>query len=194
MPAAEHEAGQIVVVGASAGGVAALRTLLTALAPGFGGPVIVVLHTRDADIDSLVRLFAQASKLPVQEARAGETPAPGHVYLAPGNYHLLLERERRISLSVDEKVCFARPSIDVLFSSAADAYGAAAIGVVLSGSNEDGARGLAAIRGVGGIGLVQDPLEAEEAAMPQAAIRIAGADAVLSLSALADRLNLECRR
>ncbi len=185
------DGGRIVVIGASAGGVAALRTLLGALAPDYPYPVVVVLHTRETQIEGLVSLFARSCTLPVLEAQAGEPLAAGCVYLAPGDYHLLVERDRRFSMSVDDRVCYVRPSADVLFLSAADAYGRATIGVILTGTNDDGARGLAAIRSAGGIGLVQDPQEAEEPAMPEAAIKLAGADAVLPLHQLAERLHLE---
>lgn len=183
---------RLVVIGASAGGVAALRTLLSSLKSGFAAAIAIVLHTRDSDVSSLAQLLGRGCPLPVQEAVAGARLESGIAYLAPGNYHLLIERDGRLALSVDERVCYVRPSADVLFESAVDAYGAATIGVVLTGTNADGAQGLAAIRAAGGLGLVQDPQDAEEPAMPEAAIRIAGADAVLPLPALAERLNREC--
>ena len=184
----------LVVVGASAGGVAALRTLLAGLSPAFAWPVAIVLHTRGDHVDTLARLLGERCPLPVREAGAGLRIENAQIYIAPGGYHLLVEHAGHFSLSADEKVCFVRPSADVLFSSAADACGAGVIGVVLTGTNEDGARGLAEIRARGGRSYVQDPQEAEEPAMPQAALRIAGADAVLTLDALARRLNQECLR
>lgn len=189
MPA---ELPRLVVIGASAGGVAALRTLLARLAPDLNAAVAIVLHIGADHVDGLVHLFNDVSRLPVQEAASGMLLRAGQVYLAPGGYHLLIEKSGQLALSVDEKVCFVRPSADVLFSSAADAGGAAAIGVILTGSNSDGAQGLAEIRACGGLALVQLPQEAEEAAMPRAALNLSGADAVLALTAIAERINQEC--
>jgi two-component system chemotaxis response regulator CheB len=184
-----HE--RIVVIGASAGGIAALRRLLGGLDRRFGWPLAIVLHTGSADFAALLDVLGAPCALPLSEARHGEAITGGHVYLAPSGYHLLTERDHRFALSVDEKVCFARPSIDVLFSSAADAYGAGAIGTVLTGTNDDGARGLADIRRQKGLALVQALDDAEEPAMPAAALQVAGADALLDADALAQRLNLE---
>ena len=188
-PAPEH----LIVIGASAGGIAALQRLLGALRADLDWPLLVVLHIAESDISGLVALLAAHSALPVVEARHGSTPGPG-VHLAPGNYHLLIERDGRLALSIDERVCHARPSIDVLFESAADSIGAGTIGVILSGANDDGARGLARIRTAGGLALIQDPLEAEYPVMPGAALQHAGADAVLPLAALAARLHQEFER
>lgn len=181
---------RIVVIGASAGGVAALRLLLAAFDADFGWPVVIVLHIGSGDIGGLIEVLQAVSPLPVVEARAGEAPRAGTVHVAPGGYHLLLEAERSFSLSVDERVCHVRPSADVLFSSAADAYRSGAVGVVLTGTNEDGAQGLADIRIRGGLGFVQDPSDAEEPCMPRAAIA-GGTDAILPIEALARRLMTE---
>ncbi|MES0874336.1 chemotaxis protein CheB [Sinimarinibacterium thermocellulolyticum] len=179
----------VIAIGASAGGVTALRRLLGALRPPFAAAVVVVLHIRESTVDALVGVLARDCRLPVVEALAGERIEAGRVHLAPGNYHLLIERDGCFALSVDDRVHHARPSVDVLFASAADACGARLTGVVLTGSNDDGAQGLAAIRARGGTALVQAPHEAEAPQMPAAALRIAGADATLPLDDIALRLN-----
>ena len=180
---------RLVVVGGSSGGVDALRVLLGALRPDFGWPIIVVLHVADSDISGLVSLLGSSSVRRVVEAQHGQ-PLSAAVHLAPGNYHLLVEPDWTLALSVDARVAHARPSIDVLFASAADSVGARAIGVILSGANDDGARGLAQIVKAGGLALVQDPAEAEVAIMPAAAQKLGGTVA-LPLQALAARLNAE---
>ncbi|MBV8063356.1 MAG: chemotaxis protein CheB, partial [Nevskia sp.] len=167
----------------------ALRLILPALPADYPWPVIVLLHFsagyRDLRLDSLL---GRIGPLPAREAEARELARPGVVYVAPAGYHLLLEKDLRFALSVDEKVSYVRPSADVLFESAAEACGARCVGVILTGANEDGAEGLAAIRRRGGLALVQDPAEAGAPQMPEAALRVAGADAVLKLRGLASRL------
>jgi two-component system chemotaxis response regulator CheB len=126
--------------------------------------------------------------LPLQEAFDKVAIEPGHVYVAPAGYHLLVEPGRTLALSVDEPVNFARPSIDVLFESAAYVYRARLLGIVLTGANDDGARGLATIRASGGYAWVQRPDTAVASVMPASAIEIAGADRVLELRQIADEL------
>src|SRR3546814_4421169 len=116
---------------------------LGALEPDFNWPIVIVLHIGSSNGDHLVEVLAATSALPVIEARPGAAPRPGTVHVAPGGYHLLIEDDRRFSLSVDARVRHVRPSVDVLFSSAADACGAAVVGIVLTGTNDDGAQGLA---------------------------------------------------
>jgi two-component system chemotaxis response regulator CheB len=120
----------------------------------------------------------------VKEAEEKETAVPGTVYVAPANYHLLLEDDRTFSLTLESRVRFARPSIDVLFESAADVYGSRLIGIILTGANDDGSRGLAAIKKRGGLAVVQDPTGAEVDTMPRAALRAAEVDFVLPLVAI----------
>lgn len=179
----------LVVVGASAGGVLALRSLLPGLRADLAASLVIVLHIRESGVDSLIDLLNQGSGIPVREALHGAAIEKGFAYIAPGNYHLLIERQGCFALSVDDKVCHARPSIDVLFASAADAWRDRVVGVVLTGSNEDGARGLAEIRARGGRAWVQSPDEAEAPQMPEAAIRLAGADAVLPLADISRSIN-----
>ena len=189
-PASER----LIVVGASAGGIGALQRLFRALRPDMQWPIAVVLHVGNADIGGLIDLFKRDSALPVQEAEAGASIEPARIDLAPGGYHVLVEHDRCFSLSLDERVCHSRPSVDVLFSSAADAYASHAIGIVLTGANHDGAAGLADIRERGGLGIVQRADDAEVPTMPQAALKLAGADAVLDVEQIAAFLQREFDR
>jgi two-component system chemotaxis response regulator CheB len=157
----------LVVIGASWGGLAALRAVLASLPPGFPAPILVVQHRGDEE-SALAELLARGCALTVREAEDKDRLAPGTVLIAPHGYHLLVEGDEAI-LSVDDPVRFSRPSIDVLFESAAE-HGDRAVGVVLTGSNADGAAGLAAIRRRGGIAIVQEPESAERPQMPRAAI------------------------
>ncbi len=173
---------RLVVVGASWGGLRALGVLLGGLPADFPAPVVVAQHRgEDQSGDLLGELLARRSLLPVREADEHHDLEPGRVLLAPPGYHLLVEHGH-VELSVDEPVHFSRPSIDVLFESAAATRRADAIGVVLTGANADGAAGLAAIVAAGGTGLVQDPAEAERSEMPAAAAAAAPAARVLPLA------------
>ncbi|HEU4535771.1 MAG TPA: chemotaxis protein CheB [Polyangiaceae bacterium] len=174
-----------IVVGASAGAVAALLRILPALPAGFPAPVLVVVHLPASRPSLLAELFASRCALRVVEAEDKVRPEAGAVYFAPPDYHLLVEPDGRLSLSVDDPVNFSRPSIDVLFESAAQAHGAALVGVVLTGASGDGARGLAAVRRAGGRALVQTPREAFATAMPIAALRSVPDALVLPLDEIA---------
>ena len=176
-----------VVVAVSTGGIQALRRLLSALPDDFPLPIVIVLHTATSDGYGLCEVLQTHSSLPVAIAEMGEKPGPG-VYLAPPGYHLLIERDHRFSLSIDDKVCFVRPSADVLFETAADAWTDRLIGVVLTGANDDGARGLRQLRLRGGYAIVQALDDAEMPSMPEAALRLAGADELVPLAAIAPRL------
>ncbi|MFI4980902.1 MAG: chemotaxis protein CheB [Nevskiales bacterium] len=180
---------RVVAIGASVGGLEALKQVLGALPADYPWPVIALLHTsagyRGTRLDTLL---GQRCALPVREAEARRSLEAGVVHIAPAGYHLLVEQDLRFSLSVDEKVSYVRPSADVLFESLAEAVGARAVGVILTGANDDGAAGLAAIRARGGLAIVQDPQEAQAPQMPQAALRVAGADHVLRLEAIGARL------
>lgn len=177
------------VIGSSAGGPAALHELLPRLGPRLSGPVIVVSHIgRDAG-DLLARGLARACAMPVRMAVERQAVEAGVVHVAPGDYHLLIEPGFRFAYSVDERVCFSRPSIDVLFASAAMAYQKELVGVVLSGANSDGAEGLGTIRQFGGKALIQDPGEATVPTMPLAAMERAGADFCAPVAELALRIN-----
>jgi two-component system, chemotaxis family, protein-glutamate methylesterase/glutaminase len=177
----------IVGIGSSWGGLAAMSQLLGGLPGDFSVPIVVVQH-RSSDSDRLLAdLLQDATDLTVSEAEDKEPLTAGTVYIAPANYHILVE-DGFLSLTLDAPVRFSRPSIDVMLSSAADTYGATAIGVVLTGANEDGARGLADIVKRGGCALVQDPRTAEIAIMPHAALKAVPSAQVLQLEALAPRL------
>lgn len=186
------EAPKAVVMGCSAGGMRAMRTILADLHAQFPWPLVAVCHTGSEDVGTLCDLLAMVSALPVEEAREREHPRRGVVHVAPSGYHLLFERCGRLSLSVDDRVAFARPAIDVLFETAAEACSGGLIGVVLTGANADGAAGLRTLRKRGGIGIVQDPDDAEVAAMPEAALATAGADYCVPLREIAPLLNRLC--
>lgn len=159
-----------IVIGVSSGGVQALSALLGALPAKFALPIVVVQHISPEAGDGLARLLDAHGPLRVKEADEMELPIAGHVYLAPPNYHLLVEPDGHLALSADLPVSYARPSVDVLFETAAEAWGAGLIGVILTGANHDGSRGLARIKARGGLAIVQDPADAEAPQMPLAAI------------------------
>ena len=185
-------AGKIIVVGTSAGGLAALQVLLPGLSEEFPSPVVVVQHRSKEPGSRLCDFLQKSSRLPVGEPEDKEPIRPGRVYLAPRDYHLLIEAGS-FALSTEAPVYFARPSIDVLFESAADAYGDEVVGVILTGANGDGARGLARIKDAGGLALVQEPSTAQAREMPEAAIAATGVDRVLPLREMAPFLNDLCR-
>jgi two-component system chemotaxis response regulator CheB len=177
----------IVVIGGSWGGMRAVSQILGALPGDFPAPVIVVLHRADDSTDALGDLLDRQAAITVREAEDKAVLAPGCVRLAPAGYHLLVEAGH-CSLSTDAAVAYSRPSIDVSLESAAEAYGAGTVGVVLTGSNADGAAGLAAVRRAGGMAIVQDPATAERSAMPSAAIAAAHPQHILPLDAIARTL------
>ena len=183
---------QAIVIGCSAGGLTALESLFAAIDPVLPQPIAVCCHTGSATVDMLCELLAKHATLPVEEARERAPMRGGVIHVAPSGYHWLVETSRRFSLSVDQRVSFARPSIDVLFESASEAYRDALIGVLLTGANSDGADGLVHVRQAGGIAVVQDPADAEVPAMPAAALQRAGADHCLPLAAIAPLLNRLC--
>ena len=180
-PAARPPA-ELIVIGASAGGVSTLLTLLSPLPAGFRLPIVALLHLLPRRESRLCSVLSHALSLPVREPVDKEVLQPGHVYVGSPDYHLLIELDRSVSYSGEPPVSFARPSIDVLMTSAADAYGPAAVGVLLTGANADGAEGMAAIRACGGITLVQDPADAEVPTMPEAAIARCRPDHILPLN------------
>lgn len=173
-----------IVVGASAGGVEALSALLGALPARLDAAVLVVLHLPRGRRSLLAEIFGPRCAVPVVEAGDKDPVRPGTVYLAPPDYHLLVDAGPCTALTVDAPVNYSRPSIDVLFESAADLWGRRLAGVVLTGANQDGAEGLAAVRRAGGITLVQDPADAQAPLMPSAALRLGPADRVLPLAGL----------
>jgi len=175
---------EILVIGTSRGGFDALKTLLSGLPENFSLPVAIVQHRHRTSDSQLASYIQKRSNLPVADADDKEQIRPGHVYLAPADYHLMIEKNHFV-LSVDDPVHYSRPSIDVLFESATDSYRERVIGVILTGANRDGATGLRKIKENGGMALVQDPDEAEAPEMPRAAIAETNVDRVLPLSKIA---------
>jgi len=175
---------EAIVMGASAGGVSALLTVMACLPKDFAIPLICVLHLPDDHDSHLAEVFSRKLGRPVREARDKESIEPGIIYVAGPGYHLSVERDRSLSLSQEERVHFSRPSIDILFESAADAYGANLAGVLLTGANEDGAAGLARISQYGGLSIVQDPAQAQVSAMPAAALALHRPDHILPLNGI----------
>jgi two-component system chemotaxis response regulator CheB len=173
----------IVVVGVSLGGLHALQVILASLPGDFSPAVVIAQHREPGSSDMLQEILQRYSVLPVHEAEDKEAILPGHIYLAPADYHLLLE-PGYFTLSTVEPVNYARPAIDVLFESAADSYGKEVVGVILTGMNNDGAQGMAAIKQRGGLAVVQDPATAEAPAMPEAALAQTRVDQVLPLTAI----------
>lgn len=177
-----------VVIGASAGAVQALLTLLPALPATFRLPVLVVVHVPPDRANVLVPLFQSKCRLTVKEADDKEPVAPGVIYFAPSDYHMLVETDGDLALSTDEHVNYSRPSIDVLFESAADAYGPALAGIILTGANHDGAAGLKAVMDAGGLGIVEEPAGAYASAMPHAALQACPSATTMTLDAIASYL------
>lgn len=171
-----------VVIGASAGGLQTISTLLPVLPKEFPLPILIAQHRLPSSDDFLAKALDQLSPLCVKEAEDKEPLRPGFAYIAPANYHLLVERDETLCLSVDPKVNWSRPSIDVLFESAAAVWGAGVISVILTGANDDGARGTAFIKQNGGLTIAQDPATAEHPTMPQAAIDTTAVDHILPAS------------
>jgi two-component system chemotaxis response regulator CheB len=171
-------------MGASWGGLAALEHVLAGLPRGFRVPIAIAQHrSPDGGSAGLARLLDVHTELSVVDAEDKQPIEPGHVYLAPPDYHLYLEPDG-FALSIDDAVLYSRPSIDVLFESAADQYRDRLVAVILTGANEDGAHGIATVKRLGGYTIVQNPAEAERAEMPRAALRAIVPDKVLSLAAI----------
>lgn len=179
---------QAVVVGASAGGVEALLKVFGQLPKGFGVPILVVLHLPDERDSQMAQVFGHRLAIPVQEAQDKQNIQPGTLYVATPGYHLSVEADRSLSLSLEEPVHHSRPSIDVLFESAADVFGPNLLAVVLTGANNDGAQGLARVRELGGITVVQDPDEAQVSTMPEAALALQEPDHILTLQGIGQLL------
>ena len=172
---------QIIVIGGSAGAMAALTKLLPVFPTGYPLPIVIAQHLHPWQDDYHLEHFGDQCALPVKEARDKESIEAGTIYFAPPNYHLLINDDKTFSLSIDDKVNYARPSIDVLFESAVDVYAPWLVGVILTGANNDGAEGLRLIKERGGLAIVQDPQTAESAYMPKAALAATKVDYVLPL-------------
>ncbi|WP_303828639.1 chemotaxis protein CheB [Asticcacaulis taihuensis] len=187
-PSLKEAAPQAVVIGVSAGGLNALSAILPQLPADYPLPVMIVIHLPPDRNSVVAELFDEKCALTVREAEDKEDILPGHVYFAPPDYHLLVEADHRLSLSSEEPVLFSRPSVDVLFETAADVYGEGLIGVILTGANPDGAAGLKAVMTAGGRGLVQRPDLSYASAMPEAALEFSPQAEALSLEQIAEKL------
>jgi len=189
---------EAIVIGVSSGGMNALKFIFSALPANFSIPIIIVQHVSARSDNEWITLLNGKSNLTIKEADEKEKIAcppeqlfgreSANVYVAPANYHLLIEKDRTFSLTIDEPVNFARPSIDVLFESAAEAYRDKLIGIVLTGSNNDGAKGIKLIKECGGLTIIQDPKTAESSAMPASAIAAIEPDYILSLEKIVQLL------
>lgn len=170
----------VIVLGASSGGMEVVKSIVTVLPGDFSLPIVIVHHLPDSPNSGWADLLNERSQVKVKEADEKEKIEAGTVYLAPANYHLLVEADLTLTLTIDERVNYARPSIDVLFETAAESCRGELIGIVCTGANGDGAQGLRHIKQNGGLTIVQDPETAEAKSMPLAAIRIANPDFILS--------------
>lgn len=179
---------RLIVIGASAGALEALSDILPHLPQSFPLPVVIVVHLPPDKESMLSEVFDKKCRLTVKEAEDKEFLSPGTIYFAPPDYHVLLERDGSLSLSSEEPVLFSRPSVDVLFETAADAYGDGLVGVILTGANEDGAAGLRKIVDCGGRALILQPDKAFARAMPDAAIRLCPEGEVLNAGDLRERI------
>lgn len=179
---------EAVVIGVSAGGMEALRSMLSSLPGDYTLPLIIVQHMHPNSDNFLAYYLNENCPLTVKEAEEKERLKAGIVYIAPPNYHLMIEEDRTFSLSITESINHARPSIDVLFETAADVFGSKLIGIILTGANSDGSLGLKRVKERGGLTIVQDPATAEVESMPRAAITATEVDYVLPLEQIASYL------
>ena len=172
---------EAIVIGVSSGGMTALKFLFSTMPVDFSIPIIIVQHIGPHSDSKWIKLLNNNSKLSLKEADEKEKIEYGKVYIAPPNYHLLIEKDKTFSLTIDERVNYSRPSIDVLFESAAEVYKNKLIGVILTGSNNDGTNGLKRIKEYGGLTIAQDPESAESSYMPASAIAGVQMDYILTL-------------
>lgn len=179
---------EAIVIGVSSGGMNVLKIITAALPIDFKIPIIIVQHIGAHSDSKWIQLLNEKSTLLIKEADEKEKIEKGTMYIAAPNYHLLIEKDKTFSLSIDERVNFARPSIDVLFESAAEAYREKLIGIVLTGSNNDGTKGIIRIKECGGLTIIQDPKAAESPYMPKSAIDAIEADYILSLEGIVELL------
>ena len=177
-----------IVIGVSAGGFDALDILTRQLPVGFSLPIIIVQHRIAENDGYLAQHLNLNAAIEVKDVIDKEPICSGIVYIAPPDYHLLIERGLYLSLSKDDKVNYSRPSIDVLFESAADIYRKSCLGIILTGKNQDGSMGLAQILAAGGVAIVQDPQSAKASEMPKAAIKKVPTAVILNLSGIASYL------
>ena len=177
-----------IVIGSSAGGLNALKIIFSALDKNFKIPIIVVQHISPHSDNYITTYLDKNSRVNVKEAEEKEAIKEGNIYFAPPNFHLLIERDKTFSLSTEERVNYARPSIDILFETAVYAYGKHLAGIILTGANHDGANGMRLIKQYGGLTIVQDPKNAEVDTMPTCAINATQIDHILSLKEITRHL------
>jgi len=186
---AESKVGyEMVLIGGSAGSVEVLLKIIPKLPANFPMSVLIVVHRMKTDEDILLGLLQAKSMINVKEAESNEILEPGTVYLAPADYHLLIERDKSVTLDFSEKVKYARPSIDVTMQFAAKVYKSNLIGILLTGANDDGANGMKAIQDHGGYTIIQDPESCEVKIMPEAAIKLTEPAEVLNVEAIINKL------
>jgi two-component system chemotaxis response regulator CheB len=179
-----------VVIGGSAGSLEVLFQLLPLLRRDLSASIIIVLHRRSIGDSTLSELLGTKTVIPLQEAEDKDPLLAGHIYLAPSDYHLLVENNYTLSLDYSEKVNFSRPSLDVTFESAADVFGRDAVGIILSGANEDGTEGLRMLKKSGGVVIAQNPETAQIPVMPLNAINNIDVDHIFDIEQMADFINM----
>jgi len=180
---------QLIVIGGSAGSLDVLLHVIPKLKANFHIPIVLVLHRMNSYDSTLTELIAAKTTLKVKEVEDKEPIKAGNIYIAPADYHLLIEKDGMFSLDFSEKINFSRPSIDITFASAADAFGERTLGILLSGANADGVDGMQAIKNAGGLAVVQDPKTAEVSFMPAQAILNIEVDKILKIDEIPDFLN-----
>ena len=180
---------EAVVIGASAGGLSALQNICRYLDKTFSKPIVIVQHIHAHSDDFMAWHLNSISPLQVKEAEDKEKLEKGIIYVAPANYHIMIDDNKTISLTTDERVNYSRPSIDVLFESASDVFQDQLVGIILTGANGDGTAGMNSIKQSGGITVVQDPQTAEVRTMPESVLKQVPIDQVLPLEKIAQFLN-----
>lgn len=180
---------KLLVIGGSSGSIDFLLKLLPTLHVPLSFAIVLVLHRKNSLESTLTELFASKTVIPVKEVEDKDVLEPGNIYIAPADYHLLIENNHEFSLDSSEKINFSRPSVDVTFESAAEIYGSSLVGVVLSGANADGTNGLKAIKRAGGLIIAQKPETAQVAYMPEQAIMNNSIDYIFDVNELATFIN-----
>lgn len=187
-----HSAYRILLIGGSAGSLEVVLPLIESLKESFYLPIIIVVHRKTDSDGFLSQLLSKRSGMTVKEAEDKEQIQNRTIYIAPADYHLLIEKDHSLSLDFSEKIHYSRPSIDATFETAAEAYGTGAIGILLSGANDDGMEGIKAIQKAGGLTIVQDPSSAMVSYMPDKAIQFVKIDHVLTQTAMTALINRIC--
>ena len=185
---------ELIVIGGSSGSIEVLLKLLPSLKAPLSLAIILVLHRKNSVESTMAELFAGRTQIPVKEVEDKDAVEPGTIYIAPADYHLLIERDREFSLDNSEKINFSRPSLDVTFESAAEVYGPSLVGIILSGANADGTNGLKAVKRAGGLTIAQNPETAQVSYMPEQAILHNTIDYIFDVSELATFINSSLNR